>query len=246
MATQQQKNIFIVGTSCTGKTTLLKALRDFYHAQCQQPNSQIAEPAVICEVARTVLKQLGYDRQDIATSPERSLMIQRAILDAQHKAETSLTEDPASWYISDRSGIDPIFYTRMFVGEDEAEQLLSSPAWKTLEQNMKSGTVLLCEAGCNWLVDDGTRLMPQNGDDWIRFDLAFRKLLQETNIGFTVISKDMVDIADRVNLAIDVHRMNEHLNVDRVMATNSGESSYENTKSRDFVAKERSDQNIAQ
>jgi hypothetical protein len=58
--------------------------------------------------------------------------------------------------------------------------------------------VVLCEAGCRWLVDDGVRLMPVDMEEWTRIDAAFRDLLQKRGIGYSVISKDMADIGTRV------------------------------------------------
>ena len=63
---------------------------------------------------------------------------------------------------------------------------------------MKKGIVILCEAGCRWLQDDGVRLMPKNIEDWMRLDVAFRDLLKARGIGFFILSKDVEELKDRI------------------------------------------------
>jgi hypothetical protein len=121
----------------------------------------LANPLVIREVARTVMREKGFSRDDITTSPTRALRFQKHIIEAQLEAERSakgLTTHSYNLFISDRSGLDPIIYAKLFAGDEAANGMLSSKTWKELERNMKAGVVMLCEAGCTWLVDDGTRL----------------------------------------------------------------------------------------
>lgn len=199
---QKPKNIFIIGPQCTGKTTLLRALQEYY-AQPQQRH--LGQPNTISEVARTVMQQLDFERHDILASPDRSLLLQQAIMEAQYRAETSLESTAVDWYISDRSGIDPIVYARYYIGEEAANQLLMTHQWQTLEQHLKAGLVILCEAGSAWLTDDGTRLMPNDRDDWINFYHTFCDMLSERQIGYKLISSDVTDIGDRVNLVSAAH-----------------------------------------
>jgi hypothetical protein len=60
------------------------------------------------------------------------------------------------------------------VEERAAEELLASTMWGELERRMKTGIVMLCEAGCCWLVNDGIRLMPIDVEGWMIIDTAFR------------------------------------------------------------------------
>ncbi|KAF1828998.1 hypothetical protein BDW02DRAFT_574390 [Decorospora gaudefroyi] len=127
--------------------------------------------------------------------------MQHCILEAQLQAERAATADPATtWYISDRSGLDPIVYAQLYVGEEAAGGMLASAAWKELEERMKAGIVFLCEAGVEWLVDDGTRLIPLDEADWMRVDVAFRRLLEAQGIEYTVIAKTVEDLQERVEL----------------------------------------------
>jgi len=199
------KNIFIVGAQCTGKTTVVNALEEYF---CRPENhvsslSHIPKPTIIREVARNVLKQDNFTREDITSCPIRALQLQQRILQAQFEAENAAsTSSSSNWYISDRSGLDPIAYARVFVGERAAEELLASTMWGELERRMKTGIVVLCEAGCRWLVDDGTRLMPTDVEDWMIIDTAFRRLLDARGIRYILLSKEL-DISERVALVTD-------------------------------------------
>jgi hypothetical protein len=88
------------------------------------------------------------------------------------------------------------------VGERAAEELLALTMWGELERRMKTGIVVLCEAGCRWLVDDGTRLMPTDVEDWMIIDTAFRRLLDVRGIRYILLSKEL-DISERVALVTD-------------------------------------------
>jgi nicotinamide riboside kinase len=198
-----QSNIFVIGAQCTGKTTLVNALESSFAAHTpHQP------PMVIREVARTVLKEKAFSRDDITSSKARALQLQQHILEAQFHAER--TASTSAWYICDRSGLDPIAYTRVFVGKEAADEMLACEQWVELERGMKKGIVVLCEAGCSWLVDDGTRLMPTGLEEWMRVDKAFRELLQERDIGYFVIPKDLVNLEERILLVKDAAKLGKH------------------------------------
>jgi nicotinamide riboside kinase len=197
--------LYIIGAQCTGKTTLVNALEDAF---CQggialRIPGISSKPVIIREVARTVLKDKQFSRDDITSSPFRALQLQKHILDAQFESEkTAIGPDTphTTWYISDRSGLDPIIYAQLFVGTDAASEMLASEKWKELERRMKAGVVMLCEAGCTWLVDDGTRLMPDGREEWMRIDDAFRKKLADRGIHYTLVPNHVVSLEARVHL----------------------------------------------
>ena len=186
------RNVYIIGAQSTGKTTLVDALERSFDGALK--------PVVVREVARKVLQEKNYTRDDITNSPVRALELQRHILEYQLAAESAADGSMSSWLICDRSGLDPIAYASMFVGEDSAEELMASQAWRELEARMKNGLVVLCEAGCEWLEDDGTRLMPVGMESWMRLDGVFRKLLDVRRIKYIVCGKDVVGLAERVEL----------------------------------------------
>ena len=73
MSAQNQPNIFVIGTGSTGKTTLVKALRDHYanHAD----TTYIPRSVVIQEVARDVIRELGLDRDLMVDSTQKLSLI---------------------------------------------------------------------------------------------------------------------------------------------------------------------------
>lgn len=197
--------LYIIGAQCTGKTTLVNALEDAFHQRdTALPVTEVASrPVIIREVARKVLHDKHFSREDITASPSRSLQLQKHILDAQFEAEQAaigLDTPQTTWYISDRSGLDPIIYAQLFVGEGAAGEMLASAKWKELERRMKAGVVVLCEAGCSWLADDGTRLMPDGTEAWMRIDDAFRKQLAGRGIHYTLVPNHVVSLQARVQL----------------------------------------------
>jgi len=199
MRSQNQPNIFVIGTGSTGKTTLVMALQDHYanHADTRHNPG----PVVIQEVARDVIRELGIDRDLMVDSTQKCLELQSAILRAQHDAEMALRIAQTA-YISDRSGLDPTAYTELLVDKEASSQLLRSHEWRVLEENMRTGLVFLCEAGCTWLEDDGLRLMPKDEEDWHRFDRVFCNLLDARDIAYHVVLRDMT-VEDRVSFVLE-------------------------------------------
>ena len=210
---EQYKNIYIIGPQSTGKTTLVNAIEEAFACGNGIPrNFTRTQPAIIREVARTVLKTYNFTRDDIINSPTRALRLQELILKAQLEAEeAALHGSPSNaWFISDRSGLDPIVYAKLFVGEDAAQQMISSDEWKALGERMKNGLVILCEAGCTWLIDDGTRLMPKDMEDWLRVNSAFHEVLETLAIDNILMPKNVSDLQQRVQIVLDaVHKGTE-------------------------------------
>lgn len=205
------KNIYIVGASATGKTTLVNALNRYFASASNRPPG-VPRPHIIHEVARPVLARLGFTRDHIGVDTTATLSAQEAILREQYWIERSILSQRAvrnpgdikslcesrQWFISDRSGFDGIVYTHMFVGPLEADRLMERPRWSTLEKNMKSGLVFLCEAGGPWMEDDQVRSLPKDEADWKLFDEIFATRAHERGIPYVVISKDLLDLAARV------------------------------------------------
>lgn len=66
---------------------------------------------------------------------------------------------------------------------------------------MKDAIVILCEAGCKFLVDKCTRLMPTSMEEWMRIDATIREVMARTEIGYTVLPKEMDDLARKFVVA---------------------------------------------
>ena len=197
-------NIYIIGAQCTGKTTLVTALQAHLRAQVSESSQGQLQslPPIITEVARTVLREHKFKASDITSSPSRALSFQRLILQAQHEAETSVTEP---WYISDRSGLDPIIYASRYVGSDAAELMTRTELWRDLRERMSRSLIIVCEAGMDWLTDDGVRLMPADKADWTAFHDLFCTFLQEAQLDFAVLPRSMKDIEQRVDFVLNLH-----------------------------------------
>lgn len=184
-------NVYIIGAQCTGKTTLVNALRSSFKA-----TSDISPPTIVEEVARSVQKVHKFTAADITSSPDRCLALQTLILEAQRDAERAALRDK-QWIISDRSGLDPIVYAQRYLGHETADAMLTSAAWQELRWRMSRSLILVCEAGTNWLVDDGVRLMPQDRDDWIGTHREFCEVLERVGLPYDVIPCTLAGIDDR-------------------------------------------------
>lgn len=191
------RNIFIIGAQSTGKSTLVEALKGIYTNNTGPESPKVI---IIEEVARKVLEDLGISGPDSINSTEDFLQLQAAVLKGQLGAESKAKRKNVAWYISDRSGLDPIVYARLFVGNEGAQMLLESMEWASLERNTKAGWVFLCEAGCTWLVDDGMRLMPKDLEEKEHVDQAFRSLLRERKIEYCIVPRSVTAMDERVAL----------------------------------------------
>ena len=195
------KNIYIVGAQCTGKTTLIGALSSHFTASSL---STTPAPLVFTEVARTVLRKHNLTGSDIASSPSTNLLFQQLMIEAQYATEK--VAETSQWFISDRSGFDPIVYARRYVGEEGARSLMEMEIWGELKERMGRSLVIVCEAGADWLVDDGVRLMPENKEDWVAFHDLFCELLRDAGLDFVVLPCEMKDLAERVRFVLDCWR----------------------------------------
>lgn len=189
------RNIYIVGAQCTGKTTLVSALK--HHFEKHKQPSEV--PLTITEVARTVLKLHSFTANDITSSKSRALELQRLIIEAQYAAEKAAG---ARWLISDRSGFDPVIYAMRYVGSDEAETLMGTRHWQELKTRMSGSLIVVCEAGIDWLNDDGVRLMPVDKEDWIAFHDLFCQTLKKAGMSFVILPHSIKDLQERVDFVL--------------------------------------------
>ncbi|KAF5981532.1 P-loop containing protein [Fusarium coicis] len=190
-------NIYIIGPQSTGKTTLVNELQaDLEHGLA---DSSIDKPRIVSEVARTVLAKHKYSAEDIQTSKVRCLELQQLILEAQAEAEKE-TLKSSSWFISDRSGFDPLVYAKRYAAPDAVAQLQQLPAWKEVKARMERSLIVVCEASTPWLMDDGVRLMPGSETEWMQFFDNFCEMLDEVGLEYSVVPRTMLDISQRAEL----------------------------------------------
>ncbi|KAH7016363.1 AAA domain-containing protein [Microdochium trichocladiopsis] len=203
-------NIYIIGAQSSGKTTLVQALETHFTNQ-HETLSASAAPRFIKEVARKVLDKHGYTAEDIVTSPQRTLQLQKLIIEAQARAEyepansdtpaTNATCPPS--FISDRSAIDPVVYARQYVGLQESQGLLELPEWRQMHKRMQASLIILCEPRSDWLKSDGVRLMPRDNEEWMLTHKLFCDVLNEVGLSFVVLSEGMSDIKVRVGFVLE-------------------------------------------
>lgn len=192
-------NIYVIGAQSTGKTTLVSALEKYFEQHSTYLSEPTARPHIIKEVARSVLRDHHFTADEITASKPRALQLQRLILNAQSKAERSFGQE---WYITDRSGLDPLAYAHRYVGDEEARQLRQEEAWQDVEKRIRKGLVIMCGVG-EWLVDDGIRLMPESRDDWVKFQSMFCSLLDELGVLYTILPSSVCDLDSRVDFVIE-------------------------------------------
>ncbi|KAF2971414.1 hypothetical protein GQX73_g2140 [Xylaria multiplex] len=192
-------NIYIIGSQCTGKTTLVNAILEYFE---HHPIAAAGAPGVVKEVARTVLKNYGFTRGDIRSSQDRTLELQRLIIEGQFVAERSQLET-RSWFISDRSAVDPIIYARKYVNREAADTLTTSAKWIEMRDRMATSLVIVCEAGVDWLTDDGIRLMPLDTTEWSQLHKEFCLALADIGLGHHVLPSRIRNTDERVQFVLD-------------------------------------------
>ena len=207
------RNVYIIGAQCTGKTTLVTALTEHFTSLANQQasteaatssseiNPPAGQPYIIREVARSVLKEYAFTAAEIRDSPSRALELQQLILRAQVEAETKAL-NTASWFISDRSGLDPMIYAEMYVGREATEQMLAGEDWKACQQSLSKALIVVCEPGAPWLYDDGTRLMPLDETEWTTTHETFCRFLDKLELSYLVARKELMNMRDRVQLIL--------------------------------------------
>jgi len=228
-----RRNVYIIGAQCTGKTTLAKALisrltalpQEAFHPSPSSPTPTLSandeplkpplytpdltypEPILITELARQIIRDNPIATSDIRNAPSLSLKLQTTILKHQHAIEAYLHNIPhPKWYVSDRSGLDPLIYTSALIPSPAYENLLASPEWKTCKEYMKEGLVIVCESGVSWLIDDGVRLMPVDAEEWKTLHERFESVLREEGVPYRVLGKEILDLGKRVEVVVDCLR----------------------------------------
>lgn len=191
------QDIYIIGAQSTGKTTLVKALENHFKDANEY---HIDQPKIITEVARTVLQRHNFTANDIKSSPTRALQLQQLILQAQLSAERDISGE---WFISDRSGVDPVVYARKYVSKDAADDLIKSTEWLELRERMRKSVIIVCEAGADWLADDGVRLMPESRKNWLEFHQLFCSCLKDWGLNYEILPYDVGSLDERVAFVLE-------------------------------------------
>lgn len=195
------KNVYIVGAHCTGKTTLLEALKKHFTpalaAEIFGPDTGV--PNFLDEVVRMIMELKSFNADD-ARDPVRGWQLQLHTLSAQYRLESTFNE---LWMFSDRSGIDPIVYACFFLGRDTSDRLTELAEWDFLRKRMKDGLVVLCEpTNASWLSTDPARVTLHDTEEWKNIGVAFREWLDDEGISYVAIPADLENLEDRVKFVM--------------------------------------------
>ena len=77
-------NVYINGAQCTGKTTIVNKLEELLDDQHGgSTRKEQYNPVIIREVAQTVLREKGFNRDDITNCPPKAYRLQELILKGQ-------------------------------------------------------------------------------------------------------------------------------------------------------------------
>jgi hypothetical protein len=63
---------------------------------------------------------------------------------------------------------------------------------------MRQSLIIVCEAGADWLDDDGVRLMPESKDEWISMHQLFCRCLEEWGVKYEILPCSVITIGERV------------------------------------------------
>lgn len=193
---QKRSNLYLIGPECSGKTTLLNALRAFY-SDCDPASHGIEQPFVIEEVVRVIMHEKGFQARDLYDSV-RGLQLQTHILLRQNQTEEKLKD---RWFLADRSALDTLVYAKEYTGLDALRALASTKEWAKSRLRMQHATVIVCEAGnTEWLSADKVRLAYQDAAEWKALNEAFFVMLREYGISYSVLPNAIKDLGERVAL----------------------------------------------
>lgn len=188
--------LFVVGPSSAGKTTLCDALAT---RLC------LPECAYIKEVARTVMSNMGFTRDDV-----NKLEMQRAILLAHLRAESTAfvacerSKDmgvPVELLLSDRSAVDPVVYThlsRSASRQSNLRSLIDLEQFRSVLPLYRRSSFILLAPVAEWLEDDGIRSV----DDSFSCMDSYRDILREFRIPFMEIDESCQNLDERVERAL--------------------------------------------
>ncbi|KAF8631100.1 hypothetical protein AX17_005145 [Amanita inopinata Kibby_2008] len=185
---KQCKAIYVVGPSSTGKTTLCTALAEILN---------VSDSAYVTEVARTVLRDKAYTREDVG-----KLQMQQDIMLAHIQKEYEARQK-SQLILCDRSGIDPVVYAILFsvdekTGQERGDKLIQMHELQFMLPFYRQSLFILLEPVEEWAVDDGVRMI-ENQKGCFQ---CFQDTLQRLGIEYHVLGKHAKSISARVALVV--------------------------------------------
>ncbi|RYP40337.1 hypothetical protein DL767_001794 [Monosporascus sp. MG133] len=187
-------NVYIAGSQCTRKTTLVNAFIE--HLSHGPP---VERPSVIEEGSGSSCRLVGSRQTRFRSSKEQTMKLQRLIMEAQFESE-KLRLERSSWNISDRSALNNIVYAWKNAGREAAKELPKAAKWAEMRYRMARSLVIVCEAGADWLQGDDLRLMPTNWEEWLEVRTGFCQALEDFGLAYEVLSCEAVAMEDRAEV----------------------------------------------
>lgn len=188
MAAPRYNAVFVVGPSSSGKTTLCNALA-----------KQINVSSYITEVARKVMREQGFSRDDVGSGGK--LDMQRAIMSAQLQAEEEAqtrSTGQKSYVLSDRSAVDPIVYAGWCVEIDDREDvmagLMNREDFLAALGRYRSSLFIVLRPVEEWIVDDGVRSM----ENQLQYTEELLDILKQLQIPYKELDRSIMNLDDRV------------------------------------------------
>ena len=160
----------------------------------------LQETAHVTEVARKVIADRGYTRNDA-----HRIEMQRDIMLAHIHDERRAREETPGVVLCDRSAIDPIVYS-ILTSSDERnaherrDQLIQMDEFQYIVPFYRQSLFFLLEPVEEWVVDDGIRLIENLGPC---FEM-FQATLESLGIKYHVIGKEMKAISERVAVVTEL------------------------------------------
>ncbi|KAK2464628.1 hypothetical protein APHAL10511_003321 [Amanita phalloides] len=177
--------LYVIGPSSTGKTTLCNALAK---------DLRLSQTAHVTEVARTVLQERGYTRNDV-----HNLEMQRDIMLAHIQKERFSRQESPGLVLCDRSAIDPIVYVVLTATDEQMaverrDQLVQMDEFQHILPLYRESLFVVLGPVEEWVVDDGVRSI-ENLQACYK---TFQATLDYLGIKYQTLGMETKSLAERV------------------------------------------------
>jgi len=179
-------HLIFAGASSIGKTTM-----------CETVSNRIKIP-VISEIARTIISQNGWSRENL-TDQNIFFSLQELIIQQMTTQELNLRNKS---HCSDRSIFDPLVYATIYLEEKARKKLASNPVFNTIGQLYQNSIFIIIKPKMETMKDDGIRILPDlessNTFNRLLIDLLRKYHLLYIEIDATSITDREIEIYKKI------------------------------------------------
>nr|XP_039253206.1 uncharacterized protein LOC120330357 [Styela clava]XP_039253208.1 uncharacterized protein LOC120330357 [Styela clava]XP_039253209.1 uncharacterized protein LOC120330357 [Styela clava] len=200
-------SVYLCGAHCAGKTTLQQSLQR--HPEFSKFGFKSQE-----EVARPLIKKRGLTPEQLR-NPDVLFEFEKEILQIQCTTEDNEIKECNGNYnrfLWDRGIIDPLGYTKAFVGESEAEELFKVPHAKKMLSRWKEGKtclVFMVKPEKEFIEFDGVR-RECDIDELMNLHYSMISILDQLSIKYSVINcRDLAQRTEQVIKEVKLHWFNQ-------------------------------------